>query len=246
MERVSRISAHVCVGNGASASYASSTSAAVNGNTTSTMRVGDFSNVGDPMAISAAKPIALKNFINGQWQTTGKTLPIIDPLNGERILEMPITETDTELKPFLDRMRAVPKSGLHNPLKNVDRGPGFLDFESDTDAEHRYTLYGRISFNLAKALDDPGIADHFTKLIQRVVPKSYPQARGEVAIVGKFLQNFGADQVRFLARGFTVSGDHDGQQSQGYRFPYGAVMIIVPFNFPLEIPVLQLMGALYI
>ena len=29
------------------------------------------------------------------------------------------------------------------------------------------------------------------------------------------------------------------------RFPYGPVAIITPFNFPLEIPALQVMGALY-
>jgi 1-pyrroline-5-carboxylate dehydrogenase len=33
--------------------------------------------------------------------------------------------------------------------------------------------------------------------------------------------------------------------SYGHRWPYGPVAIITPFNFPLEIPVLQLMGALY-
>ena len=33
--------------------------------------------------------------------------------------------------------------------------------------------------------------------------------------------------------------------SNGNRWPYGPVAIIAPFNFPLEIPVLQLMGALY-
>jgi 1-pyrroline-5-carboxylate dehydrogenase len=52
-------------------------------------------------------------------------------------------------------------------------------------------------------------------------------------------------QVRFLARGFSVPGDHLGQQSHGLRWPYGPVALITPFNFPLEIPVLQLMGALY-
>ncbi len=52
-------------------------------------------------------------------------------------------------------------------------------------------------------------------------------------------------QVRFLARGFHVSGDHLGQESKGYRFPYGPVALITPFNFPLEIPALQLMGALF-
>lgn len=52
-------------------------------------------------------------------------------------------------------------------------------------------------------------------------------------------------QVRFLARGFSVSGDHAGQTSNGLRWPYGSVAVIAPFNFPLEIPALQLMGALF-
>ena len=52
-------------------------------------------------------------------------------------------------------------------------------------------------------------------------------------------------QVRFLARGFTVPGDHPGQTSSGNRWPFGAVALITPFNFPLEIPALQLMGALF-
>ena len=52
-------------------------------------------------------------------------------------------------------------------------------------------------------------------------------------------------QVRFLARSFAVPGDHEGQMSHGYRYPYGPVAIISPFNFPLEIPSLQIMGALY-
>ena len=46
-------------------------------------------------------------------------------------------------------------------------------------------------------------------------------------------------QVRFLARGFSVPGDHPGQASHGHRWPYGPVALITPFNFPLEIPVLQ-------
>lgn len=42
-----------------------------------------------------------------------------------------------------------------------------------------------------------------------------------------------------------MAGDYYGQQSTGYRWPYGPVAIIAPFNFPLEIPVLQLLGALF-
>mmetsp|Transcript_5070 Transcript_5070/g.12663 ORF Transcript_5070/g.12663 Transcript_5070/m.12663 type:complete len:369 (+) Transcript_5070:120-1226(+) len=33
--------------------------------------------------------------------------------------------------------------------------------------------------------------------------------------------------------------------STGYRWPFGPVALICPFNFPMEIPVLQLMGALF-
>ncbi|GIL70881.1 hypothetical protein Vretifemale_1557 [Volvox reticuliferus] len=83
------------------------------------------------------------------------------------------------------------------------------------------------------------------RLIQRVAPKSIAQALGEVRVTRKFFENFSGDQVRFLARGFTNPGDHLGQMSSGNRWPYGPVALITPFNFPLEIPALQLMGALY-
>lgn len=77
------------------------------------------------------------------------------------------------------------------------------------------------------------------------VPKSHAQALGEVRVSAQFLNNFGGDNVRQLARSFGVPGDHYGQVSVGHRWPYGPVAIVTPFNFPLEIPVLQLMGALF-
>lgn len=46
-------------------------------------------------------------------------------------------------------------------------------------------------------------------------------------------------------KSFNVPGDHPGQHSTGYRFPYGPVCIIAPFNFPLEIPALQVLAALF-
>ena len=77
------------------------------------------------------------------------------------------------------------------------------------------------------------------------VPKSYGQAAGEVKVTASFLNNFAGDNVRRLAKSFGVAGDHYGQMSVGHRWPYGPVALVTPFNFPLEIPVLQLMGALY-
>ena len=106
-------------------------------------------------------------------------------------------------------------------------------------------MYGDVSARVAAALREPATLDFFTRLIQRVSPKSYAQAQGEVVITRKFFDNFGGDNVRFMARGFTVAGDHAGQSSTGLRWPYGPVALITPFNFPLEIPALQLGGALY-
>ena len=181
-----------------------------------------------PKTVNGSSPVTLSNFLNGKWVQAGFYTNIVDPLNGEYIIRMPNT-SEKELGPFIQRIRSVPKSGLHNPLRNVER----------------YIKYGEVTFRLAAALDTPEIEEHFARCIQRVAPKSFAQCLGEVRVVKAFLKNFGGDQVRFLARGFHVSGDHLGQQSQGYRWPYGPVVIIAPFNFPLEIPVLQLMGALY-
>ena len=89
------------------------------------------------------------------------------------------------------------------------------------------------------------VANFFADLIMACVPKSRVQALGEVKVTAAFLNNFGGDNVRRLAQSFGVPGDHYGQMSVGHRWPYGPVAIVTPFNFPLEIPVLQLMGALY-
>jgi len=63
-------------------------------------------------------------------------------------------------------------------------------------------------------------------------------------VTQKFFENMSGDNPRFLTQSFNVSGDHYGQQSTGYRWPFGSVAIISPFNFPLEICALQLFGAL--
>ena len=141
---------------------------------------------------------------------------------------MPRTSV-SELNPFVESLEKTPKSGLHNPFKNT----------------HRYVEWGAISGRAAGMLAVPEIAHHFARCIQRVMPKSYEEAMKEVTVTRDFLYNFSGDGVRFLGRGFTNPGNHEGQMSTGNRWPYGPVLIITPFNFPLEIAALQLMGALY-
>jgi 1-pyrroline-5-carboxylate dehydrogenase len=155
-------------------------------------------------------------------------MEIPDPLTGKPMVRCPDTQV-YEIEPFVASLRAVPRTGLHNPLKHPER----------------YLMLGQVTALAAETMRKDEVAQHFARLIQRTSPKSSAQALGEVTVTRKFLENFCGDQPRFLARSFSVPGDHLGQQSNGYRWPYGPVALIAPFNFPLEIPVLQLMGALY-
>ncbi|XP_020098232.1 probable aldehyde dehydrogenase isoform X1 [Ananas comosus] len=178
--------------------------------------------------LSSSHPAEVKNLVQGNWKTSANWSSILDPLNGDRFIKVAEVQ-ETEIKPLVKSLSKCPKYGLHNPLR----------------AQDRYVMYGDISAKAANMLAQPEVSHFFTRLIQRVSPKSYKQALAEVNVSQKFLENFSGDQVRFLARSFAVPGNHLGQHSHGYRWPYGPVAIITPFNFPLEIPLLQVMGALY-
>ena len=189
-------------------------------------RVPEFATVDPFDGMTAANPAILQNLVGGQWvDGDSDYYDLIDPLNGDIFVREP---TMTDHAPFIDGLKTCPKSGLHNPLKNPDR----------------YVYLGEVCARAAALMADPDIEAYFTKLTQRVMPKSWNQCLGEVTVTRVFLENLGGDGVRFLARGFSNPGNHNGQESRGYRWPYGPVVIIAPFNFPLEIPALQLVGAL--
>jgi hypothetical protein len=56
-------------------------------------------------------------------------------------------------------------------------------------------MYGDISARVAFEMRKPEVLDFYARLIQRVAPKSYAQAMGEVIVTRKFFENFGGDQV---------------------------------------------------
>lgn len=161
------------------------------------------------------------NLVDGKWTTTEKYLPLIDPLTGKDVFSVPDTSLE-EAQPFIDSLQSVPRHGLHNPFKNKER----------------YLMLGAVCRKTAEVLHEKETFDFFVDSIMKTVPKSRSQTEGEVRVTRNFFENFGGDQVRFLAEGFKMPGDHLGQFSTGYRFPYGGVGVITPFNFPIEIPVL--------
>ncbi|KFG62570.1 putative mitochondrial P5CDH [Toxoplasma gondii RUB] len=184
-----------------------------------------FANV-DLGKLSGDSPHTVQNLVNGKWSGTRETYDVVDPMNGEAFIKSPYTK-DAELEPFIASIKGVPKSGLHNPLKRPER----------------YVLYGQVLQKTAAMLHDERVFDFFTTCIMRTFPKSYGQAAAEVRVVRTFCENFSGDGIRFLARGFSVPGDHHGQMSNGFRWPFGPVAVISPFNFPLEIPVMQFLAA---
>ncbi len=190
-------------------------------------RLPEFATLDPFQGMTGRKPGAVRNLLAGQWLAgDAERDDIVDPLNGDGFLIVPDTR---DVSGFIDGLRGCPKTGLHNPLKNPDR----------------YVMLGRVCARAAALLAETHVEEFFTRLIQRVMPKSWNQCLGEVLITRTFLENFAGDGVRFLGRGFSNPGDHPGQESRAYRWPFGPVAVVTPFNFPLEIPALQVMGALF-
>lgn len=77
-----------------------------------------------------SEPYAVSNLVGGKWQKAEESMEIPHPLDKDAfpIFSVPNTQVD-ELTPFFESLRQVPKSGVHNPLKNP----------------HRYVEYGEIS-----------------------------------------------------------------------------------------------------
>jgi hypothetical protein len=77
----------------------------------------------DPKKMGSTPDIyAVSNCIDGKWTQAKATMTIPDPMNKDAhpIFTCPDTTVD-EIQPFLDSLRKVPKSGVHNPLKNPAR-----------------------------------------------------------------------------------------------------------------------------
>ena len=146
-------------------------------------RAAAFATVDPFEGMTEASPGRAQNLAGGQWVSVAQLRDdIVDPMNGRRFLEIPDTQ---EFGPFMQGLASCPKTGLHNPMKNTER----------------YVMLGRVSARAAALLAEQEVADYFTRLIQRVMPKSWNQCAGEVQITRVFLENFAGDGVRFLARG---------------------------------------------
>jgi hypothetical protein len=71
---------------------------------------------------TTAEPYAVSNLVGGEWTKAENIMTIPHPMNKDMnpIFTIPDTQV-SELGPFLESLQKVPKSGVHNPLKNPQR-----------------------------------------------------------------------------------------------------------------------------
>ena len=112
-------------------------------------RVSAFATV-DPFAgMTESEPAVLQNLVGGKWVADIKERDyIIDPMNGQRFIDMPDTH---DVTPFIEGLKSCPKTGLHNPMKNTER----------------YIALGRVCAKAAAMLAEQDVLDFFTRLTQR-------------------------------------------------------------------------------
>jgi len=87
----------------------------------------------DPFTLNAKQPHTIKNILDGKAYISPKTMPVVDPLNGEKIINVSMAE-GKELDSFAESQKKIPVFGLHNPIRNV----------------HRYNMYGDVFFRIAE------------------------------------------------------------------------------------------------
>eukprot|EP00955_Chlamydomonas_euryale_P012821 138311-Chlamydomonas_euryale.AAC.3 len=74
----------------------------------------------DPTQMTEAKPGVALNIVGGKWAASSSMKSFPDPLTGKKFMETADT-TVAETQPFIDSLKAVTKSGVHNPFKNPER-----------------------------------------------------------------------------------------------------------------------------
>ena len=127
----------------------------------------------DPISgMNSKNPGKAQNLLNGEWLDTSRYFDNIpDPVSGEYFIDIPDTD---DLSGFIQNLDICPKSGLHNPIKNVER----------------YVMLGNVCAKAAALLSNKEVEDFFVHLIQRVMPKKqqsmFGQGDGHKKVFRKF------------------------------------------------------------
>ncbi len=173
---------------------------------------------------SLVKPLMIQNYMNGE---------LVAPLNGEYI-EIPNPRTG-------DVMFRIPKS-VDNDCDNAITS--HIAYPTGTDKE--WPVYERAKvFRKAAHLIEDKYRGALEGWIRLCMPKNRVESYGEISLTHEFLYSLSFEKLRLLY------SPHDGGPGRDYcatsdtrHRPWGNTSGIFPNNYPLEIPALQMAGAL--
>ncbi len=144
-------------------------------------------------------------FLGGRWCARDTTLPIIDPANGEHLLDVAACTLD-------DADQAV-----HTAQQ------AFLDWRNRLPAER-----GRILRDWASAMRRH--ADDLAVIMTSEQGKPLAESLGEISYAASFLDWFAAEGER--AYGETIPSHLPGSRLSVQMQPVGVTVAITPWNFP--------------
>ncbi|MGM8215249.1 aldehyde dehydrogenase family protein [Bacillaceae bacterium W0354] len=152
----------------------------------------------------------LKNFINGEWVETsgGKYAPVINPANGEKLVDVPLSTSD-DVNRAVEAAKVAQKEWALVP------------------APQRAEILYQVGYIMKER------KEHLSRLLTMENGKVLEEARGEVQ-EGIDMAFYMAGEGRRLF-GQTTPAELKDKFAMSVRAPVGVVGIITPWNFPIAI-----------
>ncbi|MFT3731378.1 MAG: NAD-dependent succinate-semialdehyde dehydrogenase [Hyphomicrobium sp.] len=158
------------------------------------------------MNIKSSTPFPSAAFIDGEWVTSKKTFPVIDPATGEKLVDVPDLTPD-------DAKRAI--DAAHK---------AFPAWSAKTAKERAQIL--RKWFDLIIAETEP-----LAQLMTAEQGKPLTESRGEVVYGASFIEWFAEEGKR--AYGHTIPTTIASRRYLTIKQPIGVCAAITPWNFPI-------------
>ena len=149
-------------------------------------------------------------YLNGNWEVTGQTRPVVNPANGETFAEMSVVtraqvaEAIARAQEAFNRWRQVTGKG---------RGEALEKIAAELDRRR----------------------EEIARIITLENGKPLVQSQGEVAMAVDHLWWFAGESRRIYGR--LVPQQLDGKRHLILKSPVGVVAAISPWNFPLALAV---------
>ncbi|SFE29273.1 aldehyde dehydrogenase (NAD+) [Lentibacillus persicus] len=150
----------------------------------------------------------LQNFIDGEWLEAREAAPVVNPANGETIVDVPLSKGEDVNKAVLAAKKAQKEWALVPAPQRAE-----------------------VLFTAGQMMKER--KEHLSKLLTMENGKVLEEARGEVQ-EGIDMAFYMAGEGRRLF-GHTTPAELPNKFSMSQRAPVGVVGIITPWNFPIAI-----------